>query len=133
MITPTIRGLCAALAGDVNYLIACIRDGSSDSCALQECLDRANTARDLLAAEPVGEVPSAAELTQFLFDNFRGPIELICDAEEEARVVIQNHIKFALAAFARWGRPAAPPAPEVGEVGEAERLPGVGDCDAEGR
>ena len=56
MSTPTIRDLCAALSGDVDYLIACIQDGSSDSCALQECLDRANTARDLLAAEPVGEV-----------------------------------------------------------------------------
>ena len=54
MTTPTIRDLCAALSGDVDYLIACIQDGSSDSCALQECLDRANAARNLLAAEPVG-------------------------------------------------------------------------------
>ena len=58
MTTPTILDLCAALSGDVNDLIACIRDGSSDSCALQECLDRANAARAALAAKPVGEGPS---------------------------------------------------------------------------
>ena len=73
-------------------------------------LDAIVFARAALATEPVGEGPSAAELTQFLFDNFRGPIEFICDAEEEAHVMIQNHIKFAHAVLARWGRPAAPPA-----------------------
>ena len=57
MSTPTIRDHCATLAGDVLYLLACIRDGSSDSYALQQCLDHANTARDALKAEPVGEGP----------------------------------------------------------------------------
>ena len=55
MTTPTIRDLCAALADAVDYLIDCVQDGSSDLIALQECRDRANTARDLLAAAPVVE------------------------------------------------------------------------------
>ena len=57
MTTPTIRDHVAALAGDVAYLLICIRDGSFDPATLQECADRANSARDLLAAEPMGEGP----------------------------------------------------------------------------
>ena len=55
MSNTTIRDLCAALSGDVNYLIDCVQDGSSDQDTLQEIADRANTARDALVAEPVGE------------------------------------------------------------------------------
>jgi hypothetical protein len=49
------------------------------------------------------------ELQQMLFDNHRGAIEFLCDAEEEAHLMIRNHVKFALAALARWGRPTPQP------------------------
>jgi hypothetical protein len=40
------------------------------------------------------------ELLQMLFDNHRGAIEFLCDAEEEAHLMIRNHVKFARAAIA---------------------------------
>jgi hypothetical protein len=83
------------------------------------------TATDVAQPEPEG--PSDEELTQFLFENFRGPIEFLCDAEEEAHLMIRSHVKFARAVLARWGRPAPQPVPV------SERLPGPEDCDAEGR
>ena len=115
MTTPTIRDLCAALSGDVKYLLACIQHGSSDSCALQECLDRVNTARDLLAAEPVGEdydwegAIAAVILDHSYVDPERNLSRVLreCDFGATARAIL-----------ARWGRPAAPPAPDPGEVGE---------------
>jgi hypothetical protein len=55
----------------------------------------------LAQSEPEG--PSDKELTQFLFENFRGPIEFLCDAEEEAHLMIRSHVKFARAVLARWG------------------------------
>jgi hypothetical protein len=57
MTIPTIRDCCAAQVNDVAYLLECIRDGSSDPITLQGIADRANTARDLLRAEPAGEGP----------------------------------------------------------------------------
>jgi hypothetical protein len=62
-------------------------------------LDRARAA----LAQPAPEGPSDEELTQFLFENFRGPIEFLCDAEEEAHLMIRSHVKFARAVLARWG------------------------------
>ena len=100
MSTPTIRDMCAALSGDVNYLIACIRDGSSDSCALQECLDRASTARDLLAAEPVGEGPSERDVAEWINGL---PLWHGATRDELTGIVLK--------AFTHWGRPAARPAP----------------------
>ena len=86
--TPTIRDHCATLAGDVLYLLACIRDGSSDSYALQECLDRANTARDLLAAEPVGEGLSPKEVeAQDAFTQMRDEILNLSDGVEVNEVL----------------------------------------------
>jgi hypothetical protein len=61
------------------------------------------TATDVAQPEPEG--PSDEELTQFLFENFRGPIEFLCDAEEEAHLMIRSHVKFARAVLARWGTP----------------------------
>lgn len=52
-------------------------------------------------------LPTEDELTQYLFEGFRGPIEFLCDAEEEAHLMIRSHVKFARAALNRWGRPAA--------------------------
>jgi hypothetical protein len=54
-------------------------------------------------AQPEPEGPSDEELTQFLFESFRGPIEFLCDAEEEAHLMIRSHVKFARAVLARWG------------------------------
>jgi hypothetical protein len=54
-------------------------------------------------AEPEPEGPSDEELTQFLFESFKGPIEFLCDAEEEAHLMIRSHVKFARAVLARWG------------------------------
>jgi hypothetical protein len=62
-------------------------------------IDRARAA--LAQSEPEG--PTDEELTQFLFENFRGPIEFLCDAEEEAHLMIRSHVKFARAVLARWG------------------------------
>jgi hypothetical protein len=54
-------------------------------------------------AQPEPEEPSDKELTQFLFESFKGPIEFLCDAEEEAHLMIRSHVKFARAVLARWG------------------------------
>ena len=70
-----------------------------------------------LCAEPEPEGPSEDDLTQLLFDSFRGPIEFICDAKEEARLMIGSHVKFARAVLARWGRPTPQP-PADGEVAD---------------
>jgi hypothetical protein len=61
------------------------------------------------------------ELQQMLFDNYRGAIEVLCDAEEEAHLMIRNHVMFARAAIAadRARRPVAHPQPPAdGEVRE---------------
>jgi hypothetical protein len=39
-------------------------------------------------------------LLQMLFDNHRDAIEFLCDTEEEAHLMIRNHVKFAHAAIA---------------------------------
>ena len=56
-------------------------------------------------AEPEPEGPTDEELTQLLFEGFRGPIEFLCEAEEEAHLMIRNHVRFARAVLARWGQP----------------------------
>jgi hypothetical protein len=61
-------------------------------------------------AQPEPEGPTDEDLTQLLFDGFRGPIEFLCDAEEEAHLMIRSRVKFARAVLARWGRPRPRPA-----------------------
>jgi hypothetical protein len=167
MTTPTIRDHCAAQVNDVAYLLECIRDGSSDPITLQEIADRANIARNALAAEAVGDVPSERDVAEWINSL---PLWHGASRDELPGIVLR--------AFAHWGCPPAPPAPEVGEVVElvaalmepgdpfpeyrtitceqadraaillqqlsaptpagvpvavSERLPGGGDCDAEGR
>ncbi len=77
------------------------------------------TARAELA-QPEPEGPSEDDLRQLLFDSFRGAIEFICDAEEEAHLMIRSHVKFATAVLSRWGRPTPQP-PADGEVAEVMR------------
>ena len=109
MSNTTIRDLCAALAGDVDYLIDCVQDNSFDPVGLQECANHMHTARDLLAAEPVGEGPSNEELIksvmwmldEVVYENDQGEI-----------------VRSLRELIARWGRPAAPPAPAAEPVGE---------------
>ena len=103
MTTPTIRDYCADLSYDVDYLLTCIEDGSSDPITLQEIADRANTARAALAAEPAGEGPSAAEVDAAWLATWNS--EANC----------YDVAAFAHAILAGWGHPAAPPAPEVGD------------------
>lgn len=81
-----------------------------------------------LCAEPEPEGPSEDDLTQLLFDSFREPIEFICDSEEEARLMIRSHVKFALAALARWGQRHPQPVPVSERPWERE-----GWCDGQGR
>jgi hypothetical protein len=94
--------------------------------------DLINRARAALA-QPEPEGPSDEELTQFLFESFKGPIEFLCDAEEEAHLMIRSHVKFARAVLARWGRPVAEKSsaaqPADGEVAElANSLRHSGDA-----
>ena len=131
MTTPTIRDLCAALSGDVAYLLDCIRDGGSDPVALQECRDHANTARDLLVAEPVGEVAGerivsiAKAVQECAFAH--GP-----DARLIGNVCAEDVADLCAAVLARWGRLTAPPAPEVQRdaviAAVTEALGGAYDC-----
>ena len=100
MSTPTIRDLCAALSGDVAYLVDCIRDGGPDPVTLQEIAGRANTARDLLAAEPVGEGPNERDVAEWINGL---PVWHGATRDELPGIVLR--------AFARWGRPAAAPVP----------------------
>ena len=78
----------------------------------QQLLTDDRTELDPLAAEarkalaqPEPEGPTDEELTQLLFEGFRGPIEFLCEAEEEAHLMIRNHVRFARAVLARWGQP----------------------------
>jgi hypothetical protein len=139
MSTPTIRDHCAALNDDVDYLLECIRDGSSDPITLQEIADRADDARDALAAEPAGEGPRTTPSQQQIDDlleaifaaySAQGWVadeDFICLFEEVARLagIVEegwdasanpgNTKAKASAALAHRSRPATPPAPEVGE------------------
>jgi hypothetical protein len=98
MTTPTIRYHCAALAIDVSYLLMCIEDGSSDPITLQEISDRANTVRDLLAAEPAGEGPTPAEIDELTQQHTSDLGDLrIGIAPEDVPALVH-------AALARWGK-----------------------------
>ena len=106
MTTPTIRDHCATLAIDVSYLLMCIPDGSFDSVTLQEIADRADDARDALAAEAAGEGPTPAEIDKLTQQHTSDLGDLrIGVAPEDVPALVY-------AALARWNRRAAPPAPE---------------------
>jgi hypothetical protein len=81
--------------------------------------------------EPAGDV-SNEELTQFLFERFRGPIEFLCDTEEESHLMIRSHVKFAHAAIAldRSRRAPVPPAEALGASCRSllEEVARMGDC-----
>jgi hypothetical protein len=111
--TPTIRDHCATLAGDVDYLLTCIEDGSSDPITLEEIFDRLITARDLLAAEPAGEGPRELQCPASVA---RGCHEAAAEAESGSPL---QQLLVASGDLLERCRPAAPPAPPgVGEVGE---------------
>ena len=90
--------------------------------------DRVYEKADQLKPAHALPLPSEEELTQFLFESFRSPIEFICDAEAEAHLVIRNHVKFARAVLERWGTAEPQPQP----IPVSERLPEAGDCTAQG-
>jgi GNAT superfamily N-acetyltransferase len=79
---------------------------------LIDVADAMDHARALLAQPEPPELTDEV-LQQMLFDNYRGAIEFLCDAEEEAHLMIRNHVKFARAAIAadRARRPVAQPLP----------------------
>jgi hypothetical protein len=113
------KALCARMADELDHYRQLLMDDRRETHAL------ATEARAALA-QPAPEGPSDEELTQFLFESFRGPIEFLCDAEEEAHLMIRSHVKFARAVLARWGRPVAEKSsaaqPADGEVAELVRL-----------
>lgn len=117
MTPPDFRALCAEL-------VAWAEKTSAHYYAPPDVLTRARAA----LAEPEPEGPSEDDLTQLLFDSFREPIEFICDSEEEARLMIRSHVKFALAALARWGQRHPQPVPVSERPWERE-----GWCDGQGR
>ena len=80
-------------------------------------------ARALLAQPELPELTDEV-LQQMLFDNYRGAIEFLCDAEEEAHLMIRNHVKFARAAIAadRARRPTPQPLPEGLTDGELDGM-----------
>jgi hypothetical protein len=90
------RALCAELLGALENEGHAHWFGGPDGDPLIE------QARAALA-QPEPEGPSDEELRQFLFESFKGPIEFLCDAEEEAHLMIRSHVKFARAVLARWG------------------------------
>lgn len=99
MTTPNIRELCANLGADVYYLLACIRDGSSDLDTLQEIADRADAARDSLRIEPVGDDGDVA------IDRW---IESRPDWPNSWPAVTQSQLTALIGeALEHWGRPAA--------------------------
>ena len=61
-----------------------------------DVMDRAQA----LLSQPEPPELTDEDLHQMLFDNHRGAIEFLCDAEEEAHLMIRNHVKFARAAIA---------------------------------
>ena len=73
-------------------------------------------ARAALAAEPVGEGPSAAKLIGLALG--REPWATWLRSGGCLELAHCELADLMLAVLARWGRPAAPPAPEPGEVGE---------------
>lgn len=95
--TNPYRDMCAELLSNLEHSLFqnCLQ-GEIDNDSL---IIRARTLLD----QPEPEGPSDEDLTQFLFENFRGPIEFLCDAEEEAHLMIRGHVKFARAVLARWG------------------------------
>jgi hypothetical protein len=105
------RALCAELVEDIEEWM----DGT-DHCP-PSSVALVNRARAALA-QPEPQGPTDEELGELLYYEFTtstGHGERV-DALEYARAVL-----------ARWGRPAVEPVPV------AARLPGSGDCDAEGR
>ena len=112
--TDTFRAMCAELAEAYAW---CIEEYMTAPAEEDNLIQRA---RALLAQpEPeggwlLGGLTLDEELQQMLFDNYREDIELLCDTEEEARLIIRNHVKFARAAIAadRARRPTPQPEPE---------------------
>ena len=87
--TDTFRALCAELVEKLDDL-SCHYNIPSQSALVERAL----------LAQLEGEELTDEELKQMLFDKHRGAIEFVCDAEEEAHLIIRNHIKFARTAIA---------------------------------
>ena len=131
----TIQDRLAALLDDMPYLLACIRHGSSDPVTLQEIADRANVARDLLAAEPVKEAPSDEELIDWHSDAYGPDVDEVNDEEDSMFQYTSAYLRWldehgtqeqqsaheakglraVFEAGQRYGAQPAPPAPEGGE------------------
>ena len=90
MADPDFRALCAQAAEHLSLL-----DDPPHQLviALQEAL-----------SQPPPEPPTDDELKQLLFDDYRTAIEFVCESEPEGDLIIQSHLRFARAVFARWGQ-----------------------------
>jgi hypothetical protein len=124
MSTPDFRALCAELLAAADEYA-----GMNPYMRLDNAM---KAARAALAAEPVGEGPSDEELIQLAIDTRLYRFQATAGDPVQYEMTEQQVHAFARAVLSRWGGGAAPPAPVV-PVAVAERLPGEGDCDAEGR
>jgi hypothetical protein len=92
---------------------------------LLDVADAMDHARTLLAQPELPELTDEV-LQQMLFDNYRGAIEFLCDAEEEAHLMIRNHVKFARAAIAadraRYDRPTPQPEPPDADAQQLQQI-----------
>ena len=133
---PVMDRARAALAEPVDCTYpSCVDDSPDDRCSrwlAGECPGPG--ARAALAVEPVG--PSDAELLDAAddagmdrFDGERSYPDGTVIKEGCWEAWDHQVLAFASTILARWGRPGSAPRP----IPVAERLPGVGDCDAEGR
>ena len=120
------RALCAELIEDVRYLIDCVDHDCCDPVALMECREHVSQTRTALA-QPQPQGPSDEDLIQLAIDTRLYRFQATAGDPIQYEMTEQQIHAFARAALARWGRPAIEP------VLVSERLPGEGDCDAEGR
>jgi hypothetical protein len=127
------RKLCAELAEDTRYLLGCIDDDEIDLVCIAECREHLGRARAALSEPVVGPaVPSDEDLLR-TYDAakrdhcYDGPINNWPNrSHHRQRAERAATVHGLRAVLARYGTIPTP-------IPVAERLPGEGDCDAEGR
>ena len=108
---PDFRKLCdeqlPELRGMFERILCVARSSGGPAIGNIQLADRLIDAvvswSDAALAQPEPEGPTDEELMQLLFDNYRDDIEFVCDAEEEAHVMANSHVKFARAVLTRRG------------------------------
>jgi hypothetical protein len=119
MSTPDIR---AALERLIE-----LEDDKGPAPAIANAWTDAITRARAALAEPVGEGPTDEKLIQLAIDTRLYRFQATAGDPVQYEMTEQQVHAFARAVLARWGRSTPQPIPV------SERLPGEGDCDAEGR